>query len=434
MMCKVRRTFLVILFSLPAQASLNVGGAVTVSEAVYPESLPGEVNNQLSTIALETDGTWRLNSRNKFKFSLQGRGQPDNRSREERLWFNPREAYYELKAQPMTVQLGMNTFSWGATDGYNPLDVVNPKLFDDPLRSEKIGVPALTVKTSLGVAGTLEALYIPAQTASRLPGIHSRWLPRDIYLPDTDQSYRIILPTEALRYRYTHRVEWAHPFAHNYGARWQAQLGRFDLSLAAFEGAAQTPAIVPSIETNVVQIDPRIELAVNPDIGLEPNFYRQRVTGGTVVVNVADFIIRLTSAYTQPLADSWQLPGWAHETVFGLERGVPLGSWTLTGLFQGSYNRREQGASDSSLSLTTLLDHAVMGGFRLADESAWQFYFLTLVDTRTQAHVTSAEATYALNDFWKLTLQGDQLQGRRDTLIGTYRKNDRAQLSLRRAW
>lgn len=62
---------------------------------------------------------------------------PNNKSNEEQLWVDPNEVFLQWKKDLLNIQIGYNIVSWGVTDGYNPLDIVNPKQYFDPLHNKK---------------------------------------------------------------------------------------------------------------------------------------------------------------------------------------------------------------------------------------------------------------------------------------------------------
>ncbi len=325
--------------------------------------------------------------------------------------------------------LGFNTYSWGVTDGYNPLDVINPRDFTDPLHAKKMGSFGAHYSRSLTSSLQMEALYIPVQTASRLPGEHSRWLPRQVYLPPGDDM-QILLPD---RVHYSiHKNRDLNALHNNFGARLLFTEGSREWGLIFFDGMSSTPIIRADITTGTpISLFPVVVLAVDPNIALTPVYYRVQTTGGSLVWSFDSFILRLQSAYTKVRseAEEQDLPAWSQENVWGFEKNMDIYGINVTTLLQGTYNLRNKEAGSSS-GLTELLDRAVMLGLRVSPSLSWESYFFAGLDTRGQGSLMGFSLGHTLTESIKLELRGDFLQGPDSSWIGSYRNNDQIFLNF----
>ena len=416
------------------------GASVSLERTQFLQNPVPPTSDAIDTLAAEATWSSTLARGHKLKFSGDGRWQPDNKSEEERLFGNAKEAFYEFKKGWFTSQIGMNTFTWGGTDAFNPLDVVNPRQYYDPLNTEKLGVPSVMVQTKTGI-GQFEFIYIPRNFKPILPGENSRWLPRGVFETVGGQgTYTIEVPNNAPIYHYEGGIEWGNPLDNNMGARWQLHAGNFDFSLVGFEGQGTFPILVPDVYGTVSGISSggAISIRVDPHIGLQPNFYRQRLVGGSMDATWGSFIFRVASTYwdeteTRSQNDVPGWPGWSQENVLEIERSFAIKSVTLTVIAEGTYNRR-QIEDTGTISLSHLLDRAAMLGFRLANEGTWQALLFAAYDTRGNGTIGNGFFSYALGDFWKIYARGTLVRGKQGTQIASYNQNDNVTVGFARSW
>lgn len=361
---------------------------------------------------------------------------PQNVSTEERYYWDFPEAYVQWQQLPLTMQAGLNTYTWGATDGFNPLDVVNPHRYFDPLRSEKIGSPSVLLKRDFE-SGVMEFIYIPKQRKTSLPGENSRWLPRQIYINDTVATSfgvaRIISPTE-FRYHYMDANELNQALSHNFGFHVKKQFPGLDLSLVGYQGAASTPVVAVAALSVVLTSFTTNTLTVNPDIYLRASYYKTRMLGASAVLALGDFLVKGESAYTQPVSQRNDISKHNSENVLGIERMLGVGAGSLTILAQGTYCDRKDPFDNNSTSLSRMFDRAAMLGLRWAPTEKFTWMLTGLYDSKYKGDLVHSDANYTLSDTVKVTAGADILGGIAGTPLGTYRKNSRGMMGLVAHW
>lgn len=369
---------------------------------------------------------------------------PQSLSSRERFYWDAPEAYLQWQPSPWTFQLGLNTFTWGDTDVFNPLDVVNPRRYFDPFRSEKIGAPALVLKREFENF-FVEGVYIPRQRKTQLPGENSRWLPRDVYrvrsfvLPNVPgfpsaASARIALPA-VLRYTYDRPEELSGALKNNFGLRAKFRFPGFDWTLAAFQGASVAPDVrLRRISiAGIDYVSPDLSFAsvrVNPDVMLRASYYPIRMTGTGFTWVAGDFLVKGAAAYTHVLNQNRDLPARLWENVVALERTFSLGKGSLTAVLQGTYVDRGDELDTNSVSLARMFDRAGMLALRWAPNEEWTALASYLRDTKFRGGVAHGELSYKFTDGWKAELSADLLSGPLETPIGTYGRNDRATFAV----
>ena len=120
-----------------------------------------------------------------FYYFVRPRFQLDNASRasdlfdvietsEDRYYFNFDEAYVDYSSSKYRITAGKQVYSWGVSDTYKPVENLNPFDLVDLPTGRKMGV------YSLGATGfwdkfTLDTVFVPWFTPSRLPKNDNRW-------------------------------------------------------------------------------------------------------------------------------------------------------------------------------------------------------------------------------------------------------------------
>lgn len=364
-------------------------------------------------------------------------------SSKERVYWDIQEGYMQLQWLPWTIQIGQNVQTWGDTDVFNPLDVVNAKRYYDPLHSEKLGAGTLLVKYEKE-AFQFQALYIPKQRETKIPGESSRWLPRDVYksrtyegveLGNATLSGKLNLPT-SINYSFADPLILDKALDNNIGALMKFRLPGFDWTIAGFQGASITPA-VNLRQVSITSVIPatattNLDVSVGPNITLRASYYKIRMLGTSFVWVLGDFLLKGASAHTEILSKVTDdtLPKNTLENALGLERTFSLGSGSLTTLLQGTYIKREERLDSNSISLARMFDRAGMVGLRWAPTERLTVLASLLHDFHYRGDLQHGELGYKIADGWSTKLAGDFLSGTAETPLGTYKRNSRIYLSI----
>nr|BFD59616.1 hypothetical protein CKG001_17230 [Bdellovibrio sp. CKG001] len=403
-------------------------------EAVYfPQSYGEDTNDDLYRLDLNPIYRWKYLDSIRFTFKPLFVANPNNKSTEEQTFFDPGETFVRYQRENLSLQAGYNIFSWGVTDGYNPLDILNPRQYFDPLHSRKLGLLSLVYSQTLG-SWDYEVVFIPLNQGSLLPGDNSRWLPRQIFLPQTADNDLILLLPENLRYHSRARKNLGTSAENNYAFRLQRRGEFIDFSLSAYEGAAGFPLIVPEVTGAIVQVSPKTVIRVDPDVTLNSYNYRIRQGGISFVSNQMNFLFKAVGSYTETLEDNPNLQKWTNENVLGLERTFTFGdSGMLIAILQYSFLNTEK-KNDSNLSVSEIFRSAYMAGGRLSWKEVWSANFLGLYDSIHGSTYQEYSLSRRFLDAWVLSGTASFIQGSDDTPLGVYGKNSSYSISLSRSF
>lgn len=378
-------------------------------------------------ISVRAGKSWRM------KFSPYIYSDPASLSTREKFFLDVNEAKIFRRFGDLSFDLGINQVSWGVTDVYNPLDVVSPKRLFDPLNSEKRGVPSLTVGYETG-DWRLEGLYVPISFESVLPGETSRWLPRDVFVPE-DPEFEIQLPRD-LRYSYTASESVESALTNGFGGLIEKRGSGVDLLAIFYQGASSSPSILAIISGDYIPRNPpdRPIFRADPDVQLQPIYYQRRTAGLGAVYTLETAIVKFAATYSDKVAQRNDLPGWNQSSVLGWEQNFPVYESTLTLLVQGTYGRNQDDAGNSVSSFERIFDKSLLLGLRLSTSSDWTATGAVLYDFSSLGGFAQLRLENRISDGISASLQGDLIEGERSTTLGTYRRNDRLAAGLTIFW
>lgn len=405
----------------------------TFNVLLFNEEAGPNTNKDLYQLELMPIYLWKY--RNDWRFVSQPLVQlsPHNLSVEERIYFDPNETYVRLKNDDFSLQLGSTLFAWGITDGYNPLDIINSRQYYDPLHARKQGALSVIFSQSFN-SWDYEIVYIPENQSARLPGTQSRWLPREVFIPEGTQSEFVLNLPEELRYTYSPRQNLNDALKNNFAMRLQRPGASFDTAISFFEGAANFPLVQPEVTGTVVQVSPKTIINVDTDVTLHSKNYRIRHGGLAITVTRPQFLLKYATAYTQSLGADPLLPGWTHESVLGLEKNFNLSAdLLLITILQHSFINSERN-SDSNFSVKEIFRRAWMLGGRLIWKDTWTFSFLGLQETLHLSHYEEISIAHRLQDHWNISLMANLISGPKDTALGVYHNNSSVSFSVSRSF
>lgn len=337
----------------------------------------------------------------------------------QKLNFEPLEAQIQYKKRSRKIVLGFHRSPWEGTDIINPMDMVFAKNYLDPLSPSTRSAAGLFYSEDLGFV-SLDLFYIPQQQKSLLPGNHSPWWPRQLYLPTDSTTQELRLP-DRVAYEILSENELNTAFKNNVALRLQKNFGAVDLSLAGFEGMAQTPILTPQIVVTPLEVFPKEIFLLESPVRVKPTFYRHRVGAMAMTGLFGTTIIRLAAQHSQPVGDSRIIPGWSHQAVAEIEQTVNLRRSDITFLAELIYTKRQESGNIASLS--SLLEKAAMVGFRWPFKENWSWISAYYQEFRYQSSFFHTELSRSHTDHLKSTVVLDYIGGTQNSPLGSFNKN-----------
>ena len=190
-----------------------------------------------------------------------------------------REAYLDIFFDRIDFRLGKQQIIWGKADGVFITDIISPKNLSEFLLPDfdeiRMGITALKADYYLG-NHTLEAVWVPAFTATVAPDVGSIWYKTPTFLiaPSFDYSHKEITPS----------VESSELFG-KFSA--MTSLIDFEMMCGYVWDDDPTLHVEKGIDTTIMQ----------PSITVIPRHHRLGIGGSSFSTTVGAFVLRGEGAY-----------------------------------------------------------------------------------------------------------------------------------------
>jgi hypothetical protein len=292
----------------------------------------------------------------------------------------------------LAVEAGKQLIRWGKADVLTPTDRFAPRDFLNVVESDFLPITAARV-TYGTQEDTLELIFAPRLTPSRLPLLNQRWsvLPPGIPVYEVDPHL---------------------PGGPQLGARWNHIGGVAEYSFSFYNGYDHLP---------LFQVQPNLALR---RAAVQPYYPQMRMYGADGAAPVGPVTLKGEAAYftsTNPLADDYAL--W----VLQVERQA--GEWSLVAGYAGEITTAHRGTPD--FSPVRGYTRAVVAHAAYTIDVNRSVAFEAVVRQNGKGVYAKAEYSQALGQHWRVTgglalLRGDALD-----FLGQYRRNSHAILTVR---
>lgn len=417
-----------LLVSADVFAKTKVDAKIDFLPRYYFEDIKKGTSQVDTPVIVQPSLSSKISPWLRFKLAPYLYADPVSKSVSENLLVDANEANAEIRMGDSSLALGLNQVSWGVTDVFNPLDVVSPRRYFDPLNSDKRGVPSVILTHESG-DWRFEGLYIPVQLPSILPGNNSRWLPRDVTYNREAGLTKVILPDD-LQYNYRDFNELDGSLHHNFGGRIEMRKSGVDLSAIFFQGAPTAPSIQPIAEGDLSWPGGVQTITFHRDVDLRPDYYWRRTVGASAVFTLSSSILRMEVANSDRVTGPKSVPGWSQSAVIGLEHNIPIAASTLTLLAQVTAARYEINADNTVTSIDRIFDQSGLLGFRLSTSDEWVYTAAVLRENVYKGTFLQAKAEKKITDGVSGQIQGEIIDAPGGTPLGSYTRNDRVGLGL----
>ncbi len=386
--------------------SLTQRGFVDVGLALFPQDVPADRTQATLDVLVREELFARPRSWLQFAGGIDVRGNTHGQvarawrldlgdRREPRPMLGVRRLTATVSRGPLTIDVGKQFIRWGKADIVTPTDHFAPRDFLNVIDAPFLAVPAVRVVAQKG-ADTLDVVWQPRFTPSRLPLLDQRWT----VLPSGLEGARLVESALSL------------PTRDQIGARWGHTGEGVEFSVSAFDGVNHLPNVVALPVANV------------PELLVLRDYPRLRSFGADAAWPTRWFTLKGEAALFRARdtnADDYML------YVLQVERQT--GEWLLLGGYAGEVvtTRRvaPRFAPDRGLTRAVVAraSYTVDSNRSVAIESA----------VRQNGHGVYVKGEYsqARGAHWRATVSGVALGGRSDDFLGQYRRNSHLTLSLR---
>jgi len=306
-----------------------------------------------------------------------------------------RRATATISRGPFTVDAGKQFIRWGKTDIVNPTDRFAPRDFLNVVDTEFLAVSGVRTVAQAGERNTVEVVWVPRFTPSRLPLLNQRWtaVPRDA------TQFQIVDAGAVL------------PTGSQTGIRWSRIGTRVEHALSFFDGFNHLPNVgvragpFPTVEVSTF----------HPPI---------RSYGADAALPLRWFTVKGEAAYvtsSSPATDEYVI------YVVQVERQT--GEWVFVAGYAGeAVAERRAGLTFSpdrgmTKSIVGRASYTIGPNRSVAVETA--------IRQNLNGAYGRAEYSQAHGQHWRITAAGVLLGGEQGDFLGQYRRNSHASLVLR---
>ena len=204
----------------------------------YPRATETDSAHWVNETLLRFEGSVRL--RDGFSVAAGVDAQTDSNNQVDRAWHFSWEdrslrrpplalRTFQLRYAhgPFRIEAGKQVLHWGVMDFSSPTDKLAPREYLNPSSADFLAAFAVRAVADTG-PHSLEVVYLPRFTPSRIPLERRRWL---------------ILPDEFASYEY-HSTGVSYPGGPQFGARYHRIASPYEYSFCFFEGFKNLPTLL----------------------------------------------------------------------------------------------------------------------------------------------------------------------------------------------
>jgi hypothetical protein len=382
-------------------------GYVDNQMVIYPQAAPNDGGHVVGSALMRWEASYKFTPWFTLAGSVDARADTHHQTERDWRWtlddrtiqrpaFALRRLSATLHKGKYTAEIGRQFIRWGKADILNPTDRFAPKDYlASVIDSDFLGVWATRATYESG-ANTIDLVWQPRFTPSRIPLLNQRWA---------------VLPAEAAGIALTDNG--AHyPGRSQFGARWNHVTSAYEFSASYFDGFNHLPSFTGEITP------------FPPSVGFTRIYPRLRLYGADAAVPLPWFTVKSEAAYfTYPtLSDFDQYALY----VIQVERQVR--EWSFVGGYAGEAVTRRasnpvQFAPDRGFA------RSFVGRAGLTIDANRSFAIETVI--RARGSFLRFEYSHLLGQHWRATGNLAWIRGDMADFLGQYHRNSYASLAIR---
>ena len=307
----------------------------------------------------------------------------------------------------ITVDAGKQFIRWGKTDIVTPTDRFAPRDFMNVVDTEFLAVTGVRAAVQAGSGrDTLEVVWLPRFTPSRLPRLDQRWTA----VPAGAAAIPIVDAGAVL------------PEGSEAGVRWSHVGNGIEFSLSYFDGFNHLPDIDAATTINAQPARP-----AERAIAIRRDYPAILAYGADVAVPMRWLTIKAETAYVA--SASAATPGSDDYLIYVVQLERQTGEWVFVAGYAGEHVTAQRAAltfaPDRGLtrSIVARASYTIDATRSVALESA----------ARQSGGGVYAKGEYsqARGQHWRTTITGVVIAGASDDFLGQYNRNSHAAVALR---
>lgn len=395
---------LILAATLAAAQDFSQRGFLEGTGLFFPQTAPSDASHGVGEWLLRYEASYKLAPGLKISGAFDARTDT-HRETERNLhlsWWDRerRRPAFEIRRLSatysrgrLTVEAGKQFVRWGKTDVLNPTDRFAPRDFVNVVDNDFLGITAARV-TYGTQSDTLDVVYEPRLTPSRVPLLDQRWA---------------VLPPSPIPIAEAPPV---FPGGPEFGARWNHIGAAAEYSLCFYNGQDHLPLFDTRLALDPFRVEAR-------------RFYpRLRMYGGDAAIPLRHVTVKAEAGY---FTSSDARPDEYGLWVLQLER--MSGEWSFVGGYAGEFVTRHGNSIEYSPSRGTARAFVARAGYTI--DTNRSFAVETVVRQNGRGVYVKPEYTQAFGQHWRATAGFALIRGGDADFLGQYHRNSHAIVALR---
>ena len=368
----------------------------------YPQTVPNDSGQAIGEALFRYEAFYKLNSDWQFAGGIDARA--DTHEQVDRVWelswddrerrrpsFEVRQLNATYAKKKLTVVLGKQFIRWGKADILNPTDRFAPRDYLAVVDNDFLGITAARA-TYGGQSNTIDVVWAPLFTPSRVPLLDQRWsnLPAGIAVTELTPSF---------------------PGGSQFGARWNHIGAVAEYSLSFYDGRNNLPLF------NFQEPQPLT-------VDVELYYPQMRMYGGDAAIPLKGVTVKAEAAYftsSTKTEDEYAL------YVVQVERQA--GEWFFIGGYAGQVVTEHRSLFDFAPDRGLTSAFLARAGYTIDTNRSVALEMA--VRQNGQGEWAKLEYSQAFGAHWRATAAFTLIRGDESDFLGQYRHNSHAMLALR---
>ena len=368
----------------------------------YPQTAPNDSGQAIGEALFRYEAFYKLDSDWQFAGGIDARA--DTHEQVDRAWelswddresrrpsFEVRQLNATYSKKKLTLVLGKQFVRWGKADILNPTDRFAPQDYLSVVDSDFLAISAARA-TYGGQSNTIDLVWAPLFTPSRIPLLDQRWsnLPSGIALTELPPSF---------------------PGGSQFGARWNHIGSVAEYSLSFYDGHNNLPLF------NFQEPQPLT-------VDVERYYPQMRMYGGDAAIPLKGVTVKAEAAYftsATKTEDEYAL------YVVQVERQA--GEWFFIGGYAGQVVTEHRSVFDFAPDRG--LTSAFLGRAGCTIDTNRSVALETAVRQNGKGEWAKLEYSQAFGAHWRATAAFTLIRGDESDFLGQYRRNSHTMLALR---
>ena len=392
---------LLSVWLLPAQ-SFTQRGFLETTAILYPQAAPNDSGRALGEVLFRYEAFYKLAN---FRFAGAIDARSDTHQETERSFgmdwwdrtrqrpaFATRRLSLTYTRGKLTFEAGKQFIRWGKADVLNPTDRFAPRDFVNVIDTEFLGITAARL-TYGGQSDTIDLVFSPRLTPSRVPLLNQRWavLPPGIPIHELDPEF---------------------PGAAQFGARWNHIGAIAEYSFSFYNGFDNLPLY--RAQANFAQLR----------ADLQRYYPRMRMYGADAAIPLGPVVLKSEAAWftsSTATADEYLL------YVLQLER--QSGEWSFVAGYAGQIVTNHGNALAFSPQRGFARSFVARAAYTI--DTNRSLALETIVRQNGNGLWLKPEYAQSVGQHWRVTAGFALIRGAAPDFVGQYHRNSHAILALR---